>query len=48
MMNNQRNNFNYDDDDEDSLYDKENFESILRLERIESSVSPIKVFKKKL
>jgi len=35
---------NFMDNDEDEVnYDKENFKTIIRLERIESSVSPIKV-----
>ena len=44
-MNNTQYFYNDDEDIDDTQYDKENFQTVLRLERIESSVSPIKVIK---
>ncbi len=35
--------FNDNEDEDENQYDKEIFESVLRLDRIESSISPIKV-----
>ena len=43
-MNNTQYFYNDDEDIDDTQYDKENFQTVLRLERIESSVSPIKVY----